>query len=64
MGPEPATKCAQCGAPFFCGRDDPNGCWCAGVPPLDPTRYVRSAGCLCEKCLSALVNDPGAQRLR
>jgi hypothetical protein len=56
--PKAVTTCARCGAPFVCGRDGPEACWCAGLPPLDPARYDAGAGCLCEACLRMLVNAP------
>ena len=40
-------RCAACGAPFHCGKDEAE-CWCAALPPLTPTA---GRGCLCRKCL-------------
>ncbi len=54
---QPAT-CARCGAPFQCGLDDPQGCWCAKLPALPRAALDASAGCLCEACLRRLQAAP------
>jgi hypothetical protein len=58
--PAPESACARCGARFHCGRDDTTPCWCAALPPLDPTRYDAHSGCLCEACLQATLGRPRA----
>jgi hypothetical protein len=50
-----ATRCTRCGAPFTCGRDDPNGCWCAALPPLPAHAVAAGADCLCPNCLRAAL---------
>jgi ribosomal protein L34E len=61
------VRCARCGAPFHCGIDDPDGCWCAKLPPLPRADYASTAGCLCERCLRRALSaqldrrsEPGA----
>jgi len=49
------SRCARCGAPFHCGIDDADGCWCAKLPPLPREVYADAAGCLCERCLREAV---------
>jgi hypothetical protein len=56
----PTSHCASCGAAFHCGRDDASGCWCTGLPALEPGRYDASAGCLCEACLRRMLDNPTA----
>lgn len=50
-----AARCPACGAPFECGRDAPQGCWCARLPVL-PGPYDAAAGCLCEACLQSRID--------
>ncbi|MDX1593128.1 MAG: cysteine-rich CWC family protein [Gammaproteobacteria bacterium] len=62
--PAGASRCAACGAPFHCGRDDAEPCWCArDYPPLLPLPGSDTAlGCLCPACLEralALRAPPG-----
>jgi hypothetical protein len=52
------TKCAEllcsrCGAPFHCGRNDPESCWCAQLPPLPVGALEAGRGCVCRACLEA-----------
>ncbi|TAK88407.1 MAG: hypothetical protein EPO20_02990 [Betaproteobacteria bacterium] len=51
-----ADRCARCGAPFHCGRNDA-GCWCESLPPLAP---VPGRGCLCRACLEAELKERSA----
>jgi hypothetical protein len=57
-----AAQCARCGVTFRCGRNDLAGCWCARLPSLERSRYDAAAGCLCEACLRALLEDAGPRR--
>jgi hypothetical protein len=54
---EPNARCAACGAPFRCGRDDPAPCWCArDFPAVLPAPAPGSpVGCLCPACLREAV---------
>jgi hypothetical protein len=56
-----ASTCARCGARFGCGRDDPNGCWCAALPALPAAAIDRASGCLCPSCLREAVARSAAQ---
>ncbi|HSA89618.1 MAG TPA: cysteine-rich CWC family protein [Burkholderiales bacterium] len=46
-------KCARCGAPFHCGRNEPR-CWCMSLPALEP---VPGRACLCRKCLEEELKE-------
>lgn len=49
-----ARRCSQCGTPFGCGANGPEGaCWCGRYPPVKPTA---GATCLCPACLAAVTN--------
>ncbi|HYF59456.1 MAG TPA: nicotinate-nucleotide--dimethylbenzimidazole phosphoribosyltransferase [Burkholderiaceae bacterium] len=52
--PAGADRCAGCGAPFDCGIDRPEGCWCARLPAL-AAPPAPGAGCLCETCLATAI---------
>jgi len=56
-----ARRCARCAAAFSCGRDAPDGCWCARLPPLSAGRLTVDAGCLCPECLAALCARQAAE---
>ena len=44
-------QCSQCGTPFGCGANGPEGaCWCGRYPPVAPKA---GATCLCPACLAA-----------
>jgi ribosomal protein L34E len=59
------SRCAKCGAPFHCGIDDADGCWCAKLPSLPRQGYAADATCLCEACLKeALKSRAGPVRIR
>ncbi|HEV3009334.1 MAG TPA: cysteine-rich CWC family protein [Burkholderiales bacterium] len=47
-------RCARCGAPFHCGRDEAE-CWCASLPALEP---VPGRACLCRHCLERELKRP------
>jgi hypothetical protein len=58
--------CERCGAPFGCGRDAAQGCWCAGVSfrlpmPLPPPAG-RFGDCLCPSCLGVIAAALGEAR--
>jgi hypothetical protein len=58
---EEAPICPGCGQSFSCGRDAPEGCWCAQLEPISEER-LRSLldlgpGCLCPRCLPSLIRD-------
>lgn len=57
-----SAVCSQCGAAFACGRDEPTGCWCARLPPLDAARIEAARGCLCERCLAARLAEAIRER--
>jgi nicotinate-nucleotide--dimethylbenzimidazole phosphoribosyltransferase len=48
------ARCAACGAPFGCGIDAPEGCWCARLPAL-AAPPAPGAGCLCPACLARAI---------
>lgn len=48
-------QCSQCGTPFGCGADGPEGaCWCVRYPPVAPKP---GATCLCPACLAAATTN-------
>ncbi|MCS7101737.1 MAG: cysteine-rich CWC family protein [Burkholderiaceae bacterium] len=54
------ARCSCCGAPFRCGFNDPDGCWCARLPPLPRAALQGEHGCLCEACLRAALRARAA----
>ena len=47
-----AARCPGCGATFGCGAADADhACWCASVPPVEPS--IARGTCLCPACLAA-----------
>jgi ribosomal protein L34E len=54
-----AAACARCGAPFHCGVNDPQGCWCTKLPALPRRAFDATAGCLCATCLRQALRDAG-----
>jgi hypothetical protein len=51
------SRCARCGTPFRCAKNDAGGCWCAQMPALPPAAYPADAACLCETCLRRALAD-------
>ncbi|MGE5336877.1 MAG: cysteine-rich CWC family protein [Gemmatimonadota bacterium] len=49
------SRCSRCGAPFHCGIDDRDGCWCARMPPLPLDALEAGHGCLCPACMDAVT---------
>jgi hypothetical protein len=47
------SRCSRCGAPFHCGIDDSDGCWCARLPALPAGALDDGHGCLCPDCMAA-----------
>ena len=47
------ARCDNCGAPFHCGAQDAQPCWCTAYPPVAPASP--DARCLCPFCLAALA---------
>ncbi|HEX9431508.1 MAG TPA: cysteine-rich CWC family protein [Burkholderiales bacterium] len=48
--------CARCGRTFQCGAPD-GGCWCAGLPALEP---LPGRDCLCQACLQEELKERSA----
>jgi predicted Fe-S protein YdhL (DUF1289 family) len=47
-------RCFQCGTPFGCGANGPQGaCWCTRYPSATPQA---GATCLCPACLAAATS--------
>jgi hypothetical protein len=46
----PTKTCPQCGAPFTCGSDSPEPCWCAAMPQI--VEMTPGRDCLCPACLT------------
>jgi ribosomal protein L34E len=47
-------QCARCTAPFSCGMQDQQPCWCATLPPFMPAPPA-GGGCYCPQCLNEML---------
>lgn len=55
-----ADRCPRCGGSFHCGMNDTGPCACTGIrldAALLQRLRERYTGCLCLRCLQALVQE-------